>query len=111
MADEIKVLIKEPGHGFYEATVPNTLGMFQALVDGYIETVPIGRGVLAIVDDEGTLKGKPVNGELGDYILVGVVVVVGQKGEEFADVPGWYVELVKEEGLMEKDDSVPEWRR
>lgn len=37
------------------------LDELQAMVGGYIEIVPAGKGKIMVLDDEGKLKGKPVN--------------------------------------------------
>ena len=37
------------------------LETLQGLVGGYIEVVPIGHGECAVCDEEGKLKGKPLN--------------------------------------------------
>ena len=37
------------------------LDELQAMVDGYIEIVPAGNGKIMVIDEEGKLKGKPVN--------------------------------------------------
>lgn len=37
------------------------LDELQAMVGGYIEIVSAGKGKIMIIDDDGKLKGKPVN--------------------------------------------------
>lgn len=37
------------------------LDELQTMVGGYIEIVPIGKGKIMVLDDEGKLKCKPVN--------------------------------------------------
>ena len=37
------------------------LNELQAMVGGYIEIVSAGKGKIMVLDDEGKLKGKPVN--------------------------------------------------
>lgn len=102
-AKEIKVLIKEPGHNMFLASVPNKLGMFQALVDGYIEPVPLGTGLMAIVDADGKLKGKEPNGDYRGDVLVGTVVIAGVKGTNLCDVPNWYVQLCRAKELIDEN--------
>ena len=38
-----------------------SLERLQELVGGYIEVVPVGHGEYVICDEEGKLKGKPIN--------------------------------------------------
>lgn len=33
----------------------------EAMADGYIEIVPAGNGKIMVIDEEGKLKGKPIN--------------------------------------------------
>ena len=65
------------------------LDTLQKLVGGYIETVPVrmkpeeGVGPLLIVDEEGRLKGKPLNTAANvDHSIVGDAVLVGAIGAE-----------------------------
>ena len=37
------------------------LDELQKMVGGYIEIIPAGEGKIMVLDDEGKLKGKPVN--------------------------------------------------
>ena len=37
------------------------LDELKKMVGGYIEIVPAGKGKIMVLDDEGKLKGKPVN--------------------------------------------------
>ena len=37
------------------------LDELQSMVDGYIEIVPASNGKIMVIDEEGKLKGKPVN--------------------------------------------------
>lgn len=58
--------------------IANTLQAFQAAVDGYIETVNIPglieEGILMIANEEGFLRGLPVNENLLPFLYVGDVV-------------------------------------
>lgn len=69
------------------------LQVLQDLVGGYIETVPVrmkpeeGVWPLLIVDEEGKLKGKPLNTAATlladvDHSIVGDAVLVGAMGPE-----------------------------
>ena len=37
------------------------LDELQAMVGGYIEIIPVLRGKIMVLDEEGKLKGKPIN--------------------------------------------------
>ena len=86
-ADKIRVIVKNPGEAPEEREVPNTLAALQALVGGYIEAVALARDAVILVNEEGKLRGLEPNVMLMGDVLVGPLVIVGVRGEEFADVP------------------------
>lgn len=86
-ADKIRVIVKNPGEAAEEREVPNTLAALQALVGGYIEAVPLSRDAVILVNEDGKLRSLAPNVMYFDDVLVGPVVIVGVRGEEFADVP------------------------
>ena len=86
-ADRIRVIVKNPGEAPEEREVPNTLEALQALVGGYIEAVPLARDAVILVNEAGKLRGMAPNVLFLGDVLVGPVVIVGVRGEEFADVP------------------------
>jgi len=67
--------------------VDNTLKAFQKIVGGYIQAVPVSDDLTVICDEEGLIKGYPLNCWVGSIGFHGTIAVVGTKGEEFADVP------------------------
>lgn len=81
----MRVAIKEPGKKPEYKDIPNTLEALQEAVGGYIETVTIATDplMIAIVDEEGLLKGKRRN----VWDLVGTIVFCGGADAEFTDVP------------------------
>ncbi len=90
---KIKVIIKRPDEKIGHITwVSPTLENLQKHVDGYIEAVRFG-DMIILCDEEGRLKNKPYNCQIGRTSFVGTIVAVGSDGEEFADVPmditGW----------------------
>lgn len=58
----------------YIAQIENSLKSLQALVGGYIETVPHGNGLMAICNEEGRIIGLPINNHLRNF--VGTVIIV-----------------------------------
>ena len=92
-ADRIRVIVKNPGEAPEEREVPNTLAALQALVGGYIEPVPLARDAVSLVNEAGKLRGLAPNVMYMGDVLVGPVVIVGVRGEEFADVPpaAWHM--------------------
>lgn len=85
----MKVLYKAAGKPFEWAAIDNTLDALQKLVGGYIETVTLPGIMVLVCDEEGTLKGKPLNAIVknrqGHGIpIVGDFFVCLEDGEEFA---------------------------
>ena len=96
----IAVMVSTPDGGWFEM-VPNELESFQRIVGGYIECVDLGHGICLICDEEGKLKGRPVNpyatfyaqnayrqtGRMFRDVIVGDVAFVGYDGgEEFTQL-------------------------
>ena len=85
----MRVIFKEPGKEPRTMIIPNTLKMLQDLVGGYIETIRVSDRAILIMNEEGKLKGLEPNfffGAIGD-IIVGPVIIVGDGGEDFTDLP------------------------
>lgn len=108
MSDIIKCLVKQPGKQLQLGAIPNTLHAFQDAVGGYIEAIPLGPNLVMIVNEEGKLQGLPYNFRINlngyEDVIVWPCLIVGAKGEEFADCPlsqkdlQDYFDGMKEEG-------------
>lgn len=90
----IHVLIKDPGKRPRAFDIENELHTLQHIVGGYIETVHLSRGAVAIVDEEGLLKGKEPNMVVNDQMLVGTIIFCGDAGEDLADIPADFEEML-----------------
>ena len=86
MADKIRVISKRPGCPPRSAWVSNSLENLQTAVGGYIETVKLATDMCVICNEEGRLKGLPYNCTVAGVDFVGDILLVGVKGEEFADL-------------------------
>lgn len=85
---KIAAIVKRPDEEYGHMTfVSNTLENFQRTVGGYIETVPLQCGVIAIVNEEGKLQGLEPNLRIPGDVLVGTIILCGVDGEEFTDIP------------------------
>ena len=85
----MRILYKQPGQDPRSLVIPNELKVMQQLVGGYIETLRISDNGILVMNEEGKLLGLEPNfylGAIGDTI-VGPVLVVGENGDEFADLP------------------------
>lgn len=93
----IKVLFVPVGKPPEVREIPNTLEAMQGLVGGYIEPIVLGDGVLAIVNEEGLVKGLSKNRRLpvGGALIVGDFFFVGSAGEDFASLPDDEIEWLR----------------
>lgn len=84
---KIEAIIKRPDEEYGHKTwISDTLENLQKTVGGYIETVTFG-DLIVICDEEGALKGYEYNCSVGGIGFVGTIAIVGDGGEDFADVP------------------------
>lgn len=93
MKDHIMVIVKRPAEPGYWTVVRNELSALQKLVGGHLEVIRMPK-CLALVDEEGKLKGRMVNMAYGMEPLVGTIVFVGEKGEDFTDCPAKWSEIL-----------------
>ena len=84
----MRCVVKRPGQEPKVMDIANRLEALQAMVGGYIETVPFGDH-LAIVNEEGRIMGLPMNFFLGDTPICGTAVILEVKGEEFRGLTGY----------------------
>lgn len=85
--------------------IDNTLNAFQSAVGGYIEAYTIQaqsvkssfagkEPIVVICDEDGRYKELDSCCRLGELDFVGDLLVVGQTGDKFSDVPLWFVHYV-----------------
>ena len=86
MKERIKVVRKRPGEAPELVEIDNTLEALQREVGGYIETFTIASNATIICNEEGRLRGLPLNNTvLGPW--AGTIMIVGVDGPEFTDTP------------------------
>lgn len=84
----ILCLKKNPHGEFCIITIENTLKAFQKEVDGPIETIPTGitSDTVFIMNEEGRIRGLDSNLRVGRNLIVGNVLMVKVKGDEFVSL-------------------------
>lgn len=87
----MRVIKKEPGQLARVVEIENELKPLQEAVGGYIECVTLPNGLVVICNEEGLLMGLPYNTVFAGIPFVGTILVVGDGGEDFTDVPEEYV--------------------
>ena len=84
---KILVWVKEPHKKAKHVWISPRLENLQKIVGGYIEAHQMTTDVTLLCDEEGRLKDyEPNICFLGEQ-LVGTVILVGTKGEEFSSCP------------------------
>lgn len=83
MQRKIKVLVVEPNELPREEMIDNTLKAKQELVGGDIEYVSRDyySDVIFICNEEGKLRGLPFNRDIGQDIIAGPFIIVGDDPE------------------------------
>lgn len=86
-SDILKILIIENGKEPYEAEIRNELKAKQSVVGGLIEPVYFAEkdNVLIYCDEEFLLKGCEPNRKVGDIIIHGTFMVVGNGENEYGE--------------------------
>lgn len=102
---KIRVIIKEPGKGAYEAYINNTLEDLQKTVDGYIETFTFALDAAIICDEEGKLKDKPYNFTMFGQDFFGTIIIAGVHEDSFCDFAPTAEEISKIFSWKEKPNG------
>ena len=101
------IAIKNPGEPLAFKVVPEiTLEMLQAHVLGYIETCSTkamkNKGIIMIINEEGKLRGMPTNFWVRGDVIVGPVVFVSCKGDDFGPLSEEQVKHLNEQFVDQK---------
>lgn len=83
----MKAIRKKPGQAPEACEVENSLKALQAEVGGYIESFQFAEDFTLLINEEGKNLGLEPNLYVLGELLVGTVLAVGVKGEEFCDLP------------------------
>ena len=87
MSRLLKAIVKEPGKEAEEFIVADDYKELKSIVGGHLESVTVEEGLVVLCDDEGRLKGKPINCWFDGINFRGTIVVLGSKGENFDNCP------------------------
>lgn len=88
----LKAIIKRPDEKAGHVTwINDSLENLQRIVEGPIEVVGIGRGIIMICNENGKLLGLEPNfwinrTSITADLIVGTVIICGEDGDEFGDV-------------------------
>ena len=83
----MKAIRKKPGKAPEACEVENSLEALQEEVGGYIESFQFAEDFTLLINEEGKNLGLEPNLFVLGEPLVGTVLAVGVKGEEFCNLP------------------------
>ena len=94
----IRVIVKKPGQPITLRWIEDELERYQAVVGGYVETVPLDGvpGIVLICNEEGKLRGLESNVINGADVIVGPVIAARVSGEDFGSLTESDLETVIE---------------
>ena len=82
----MRVVVKKPGKVAEGRDIFDTLDCYQQIVGGYIEAVTLTPHLAMLVNEDGKMLGLPRNFTWHGDMILGTVVFVGVKGDEFTDI-------------------------
>lgn len=88
----ITLLVYKVGEPPEVKVIPNELQHFQDIVGGYIETVGLGNGIIAVVNEEGLIYNLPKN-----RMFVGNFFICKSCPPEFGSLTEAEIELIKKQ--------------
>lgn len=102
----MKAIFKDPLKDSKIIDVENSVAGIQKVIGGYFEAITIKEDACILCDEEGKIKRLKPNCIYNSELIVGPVLVVGVKGEDFTDVPERIIERWKK---RKKGRSGGEW--
>lgn len=93
----LRIMVVEPDKEPYEKVIDHSLAAIQKIVGGYIETTrdSLLPKMLLVVNEEGKLKGLPMNRCTGTDIICGTFFVCGNGKDDFKNLTSEQIEEVK----------------
>ena len=90
----MKIIVKKAGQIPEVREVENELHVFQEIVGGYIECFPIFDNVLCVCDEEGKLKGLPINFAFEGDVIVGDVFFCAVNKGDFESLDTYQINIL-----------------
>ena len=90
----MRIIVKKAGQMPEVRDVENDLHVFNEIVGGYIETVNVIDNILCVCNEEGKLKGLPLNLFLNGDLIVGDVFFCAFDGEDFTSLEDYQIEAL-----------------
>lgn len=103
---KIRVLIVEPNKEPKQIRIEHTLDKLQNIVDGLIEYVELDYNTDIICNEEGKLLNLELNRKLGNDIIAGTFIIVGQHCGETISLSRKQIKQYKEMFRLSKHKEV-----
>ena len=82
----MKIVIKKVGQEPEVKEINGELHEMQEIVGGYLEVIGLFDGIFCVLNEEGKLKGLPINFIFGGDFIVGNVFFCSVSGGDFASL-------------------------
>lgn len=92
---QIRVIVKTVDGDWEIKTIDNTLKALQQIVGGYIEVASIYPWLVVVCDEEGIVKGKPINVILNRPIFGDFLIAKTQEDEFVSLTYGEAINVIK----------------
>ena len=90
----MKIVVKKVGQKPEVKEIENELHVLQEIVGGYIECFQVFDNVICVCNEEGKLKGLPINFIFGGDIIVGDVFFVATGEEDFESLDNYQIKVI-----------------
>ena len=103
------MLVVEPNRKPFVAIIDNNLSSFQSMVDGNIELIYLSRSAEIICNEEGKIHNLTANRRIGNDIIAGRFIIVGNDGgEQFTSLSSEDIDKYMEQYLEPEQISQEE---
>lgn len=90
----MKIVIKKVGQEPEVKEIKGELYEMQEIVGGYLEVIGIFGGIFCVLNEEGKLKGLPINFIFGGDFIVGNVFFCSVSGGDFESLNDMQIDTI-----------------
>ena len=90
----MKIVIKKVGQEPEVKEINGELHEMQEIVGGYLEVIGLFGGIFCVLNEEGKLKGLPINFIFGGDFIVGNVFFCSVSGGDFASLNDMQIDTI-----------------
>lgn len=90
----MKVMIKKVGRDPEVVEIKDELKVYQEIVGGHIEVIPLWDNILCICNEDGKMLGLFPNFKYYNDIVVGDVIFISASGEDFVGLSDIQIDML-----------------